>query len=146
LVDFGDRSNPLNLREIRTALGGVDRANLGAVLDKGLPALALIFYPALQTDYEMSCDGFSEWKERPAWIVHFRQIKGKRPRTLTMDTAAEVGAPNRTTTELRPLRLKGRAWIAVDSGQVMHLETNLVDGMLIIDNKSPDGLPTSGGR
>jgi len=32
-----------------------------------------------------------------------------------------------------PVSLKGRAWIAVDSGEVMHLETNLVKGIPIID-------------
>ena len=133
LVDFGGRSNPLNIRELRTALGDADTAQLSAVMDRGLPALALIFYPTLQTDYEMRCDGLTQWNDHPAWVVHFRQIKGKRPRTLTMYTTAEVSAPNRTTAELHPLSLKGRAWIAKDSGQVMHLETNLVDGILMID-------------
>jgi hypothetical protein len=43
-------------------------------------------------------------------------MKGKRPRTAKMETATGV----------YPYGLKGRAWIAADSGQVMHLETNLV--------------------
>jgi hypothetical protein len=78
--------------------------------------LALIFYPALQSDYEMSCEGLTQWNNQPAWVVHFRQMKGKRPRTAKMETATGV----------YPYGLKGRAWIAADSGQVMHLETNLV--------------------
>jgi hypothetical protein len=92
-------------------------------LDKGLPILALVFYPALQSDYEMRCDGLTRWKSEPVWVVHFRQIKWKRPRTLTMQTP--MG--------LLPVGLKGRAWIAADSGQVMHIETNLVEGVLLID-------------
>jgi hypothetical protein len=36
-------------------------------------------------------------------------------------------------TELRPLSVKGRAWIAADSGQVIHLETNLLGPILSID-------------
>jgi hypothetical protein len=38
-----------------------------------------------------------------------------------------------TTIGVYPLSLKGRAWIAADSGQVMHLETNLVEAILLID-------------
>ena len=30
--------------------------------------------------------------------------------------------------DVYPVSLKGRAWIAADSGEVMHLETNLVKG------------------
>jgi len=92
-------------------------------LDKGLPTLALIFYPALRSDYEMRCEGATQWNNQPAWVVHFRQIKGKRPRTAKMETTKGV----------YPLSLKGRAWIAADSGQVTHLETNLVEPIMLID-------------
>ncbi|MGB2627531.1 MAG: hypothetical protein WAK20_12150 [Candidatus Acidiferrum sp.] len=133
VVDFGERSESLNIREYRTHLAGSDDAHLADFLDKGLPALALVFYPALQGDYEMRCDGSTEWNNQPAWVVHFRQMKGKRPRTLSMELPTEVHARGPKATEGRPLSLKGRAWIAVDSGQVMHIETNLVEGLLAID-------------
>jgi hypothetical protein len=123
VVDFGEKSGPLQVHETRTLLPGTNSEHLSAILDKGLPALALIFYPALQNDYEMRCEGFTQWNNQPAWVVHFRQMKGKRPRTAKMETATGV----------YPYGLKGRAWIAADSGQVMHLETNLVEAILLID-------------
>ena len=133
VVDFGGKTDPLNIRETRTRLAGTDDRHLGSILDKGLPALVLIFHPALQGDYEMRCEGSAQWNNQPAWVVHFRQIKGKRPRTMTMETATEAHPHSPTATELRPLSLKGRAWIAADSGQVMHLETNLAEPILMID-------------
>jgi hypothetical protein len=123
LVDFGAQSGPLNVRESRTPLAGSDDANFNVIVDKGLPALALIFHPDLQRDYEMRCEGIAQWKSQPAWVVYFRQMPGTRPRTLSMTTA----------TSSFPASLKGRAWIAPDSGQIMHLETNLVKGIPIIE-------------
>jgi hypothetical protein len=123
IVDFGEKSGLLQVHETRTPLAGTDDGHLSAILDKGLPVLALIFYPALQSDYEMRCEGSTQWNNQTAWVVHFRQIKGKRPRTVTMETATKV----------YPLALKGRAWIAADSGQVMHLETNLVKEIPMIE-------------
>jgi len=132
LVDFGKQSELFNVHEIRTPLAGADDG-LTSILDRGLPVLALIFYPALQGDYEMRCEGATQWNNQPAWLVHFRQMKGKRPRTVVMQTPTEGYPRAVNATELRPLRIKGRAWIAADSGQVIHLETNLVEPILMID-------------
>jgi len=133
LVDFGKTFEPLRVHETRTPLAGAEDGQLSSILDKGLPVLALIFHPTLQGDYEMRCEGATEWNRQPAWVVHFRQRKGKRPRTLTMETPVEVYPRTVSATELRPLGVKGRAWIAADSGQVIHLETNLVGPILSID-------------
>jgi hypothetical protein len=111
------------VHETRTPLAGSDDSQLSSIVDKGLPVLALIFYPGLQGDYEMRCEGSTQWNGRPAWVVYFRQVDGMRPRTLSMTNASSSF----------PVSLKGRAWIAVDSGEVMHLETNLVKGIPIID-------------
>jgi hypothetical protein len=116
VVDFGPQSGPLRVQENRIPLAGSDDAHISAIVDKGLPVLALIFYPGLEGDYEMHCEGFTQWNSQPAWVVYFRQASGIRPRTLSMTTA----------TSSFPVSLKGRAWIAPDSGQIMHLETNLV--------------------
>lgn len=123
LVDFGARSGPLSVHETRTPLAGSDDAHVAAIVDRGLPVLALIFYPELQGDYEMRCEGAAEWNNQPAWVIYFRQVSGMRPRTLSMTTAANTF----------PVSLKGRAWLTADSGQVMHLETNLVNGIPIIE-------------
>lgn len=123
LVDFGAQTGPLKIQETRTPLAGSDNSHLSTIVDKGLPVLALIFYPELQRDYEMHCEGITQWNSQPAWVVYFRQLDGMRPRTLSMGTAANVF----------PVSLKGRAWIAADSGEIMHLETNLVKGVPIIE-------------
>ncbi len=123
LVDFGEQSGPLKVQETRTPLAGSDNAHLSTIVDKGLPVLALIFYPEMQSDYEMRCEGFTQWNNQPAWVVYFRQVDGVKPRTLSMGTAANVF----------PVSLKGRAWLAADTGQIMHLETNLVKGVPIIE-------------
>jgi hypothetical protein len=133
IVEFGKRSEPLRIRERRTALKGTADANLDAIVGKGLPVLALIFHPSMQGDYEMRCEGASSWKNQPAWVVHFSQRKGKRPRTVTMETASELALHEPNRTEIRPLRLAGRAWVAADSGQVMHLETNLLEKLPLIE-------------
>ncbi len=50
-----------------------------------------------------------------------------------METATELHRGTAAGTEVRPLSIKGRAWIAADSGQVMHLETSLVEGISMIE-------------
>jgi hypothetical protein len=117
LVDFGEKSDTPKVHETRTLLSGAENTDLAAILDRGLPALALIFNPALQSDYEMRCEGLTVWNDQPAWVVYFRQSKDKRARTFGVRTASQVIS----------VSLKGRAWIAAASGQVMHLETNLVN-------------------
>jgi hypothetical protein len=121
LVDFGEQSGH-KLHETRTLVPGTGDSDLGGLVDVGLPAFAMIFNPALQSDYEMRCEGLSQWSNQPAWVVYFEQSKKKRPRTVSMGTAMNV----------YPVRLKGRAWIAADSGQIIHLETNLVDGIVVL--------------
>lgn len=122
LVDFGEKSNALKVHETRTPLAASGNAHISEIADRGLPVLALIFNPNLQSDYEMRCEGFAQWNNQPAWVVYFRQSKEKRPRTFGI----------RTENQVLQVSLKGRAWIAPDSGQVMHLETNLVQGIATI--------------
>jgi hypothetical protein len=127
LVDFGKRNHVLDVQERRTQLGPAAEKRFNAILDSGLPVLALIFSAELQGDYDMHCEGLSEWNGEPAWVVHFRQMKGKRPRTLTVGSANKSDVKNEYSV---PLRLKGRAWIEKSTGQVMHLEASLADPVL----------------
>jgi hypothetical protein len=83
-----------------------------ATQDVGLPEIALLFLPNLQDIYEMKCEGATEWKGQTAWVVHFRQ------RTNRQSHLVLIGG--------YPALLKGRAWIAQDSGEVMHLEIALM--------------------
>lgn len=88
----------------------------GELADIGAPGLVLAFHPLLQGDYKWSCEGLGEWKDKAAWVVRFEQRSDRPDRLLSFQS------PSGT----EPLPLKGRAWVSEDSGQVMHMETDLV--------------------
>jgi hypothetical protein len=81
----------------------------------GLGALVMIFHPAYRNEYEVFCEGLSRW-QGSAWQVHFRQ-RADRPVRLRQYTVAK---------QVFPVALRGRAWIAADSYQVVSLETDIV--------------------
>ena len=87
--------------------------------DMGLPEMALIFLPNMRDDYEMSCEGAVEWSGQLTWVVRFQQRKDKPSRTFSF----------RGDNAVYPAKLKGRAWIASDSGVVVHMETELMEGV-----------------
>jgi hypothetical protein len=91
----------------------------GSEQDTGQVALALIFLPDLQTDYEMSCEGLDSWSGQATWVVHFRQRKDKPSRTLQYVEGKD----------LYPAKLKGRAWISRETAEIVHLETNLMEAL-----------------
>jgi hypothetical protein len=98
------------VQENRTPEKG-SRTFSAATQDVGLPEMALIFLPEFQGIYEMKCEGATEWKGHSAWVVHFRQ-RTDQPNHLVM-----IGG--------YPALLKGRAWIAQDFGELMHMELGL---------------------
>jgi tetratricopeptide (TPR) repeat protein len=84
----------------------------------GLPALVLLFHPKISENYEISCEGVAKVHGEPAWQVHFRQ-RADKPNIMK---SYRVGANGPSF----PVAIKGRAWIAADSYQVLRLETDLV--------------------
>jgi len=82
----------------------------------GLTALVMVFHPNYVEDYDLACEGLSRWHGGLAWQVHFRQ-KADRPARLRS---------YRVNTRSYPVSLRGRAWIAADTFQVVSLETDLV--------------------
>lgn len=89
----------------------------GLLADMGAPALALAFYPKLQNDFDWTCEGLGDWKGMPAWVVHFEQRKDRSTSRL-----AGFMTPSQ---DLDLIPLKGRAWVAENGGQVLHLDTDL---------------------
>jgi hypothetical protein len=124
-VDFRPRSTSLVVSEARQPVGGPSFLPEDAK-DTGLPALALIFHPFYQSDYDFHCEGSDSWKNDPAWVVHFTQRKGRPSRTHAF----------RSPTATYPAALKGRAWISKDSYQVLHLETALIKGIGMLNLKN----------
>ncbi len=92
-----------------------------AVMTSGLPALVVIFHPYYAGNFEMTCEGLARWNGGLAWQVHFRQRKDK-PNTIRSYRMGPEG-------QGYPVALKGRAWIAADSYQIVRLETNMVAPM-----------------
>lgn len=86
--------------------------------DIGLPEMALMFLPEMQGDYEITCEGNTEWNGQTAQIVHFVSRKDKVSHTLSFRDGKG---------KIYPARLRGRAWIAADSGEVLHMESSLTD-------------------
>jgi VWFA-related protein len=118
IVVFQQSPGGLVFQEKRNPRHG-SRLSVVATQDIGLPEMVLIFLPNMQDDYEMSCEGAVEWDRQLAWLVRFQQRRDKPSRTYSF----------RVNGAVYPVGLKGRAWIASDSGQVVHMETGLMEGV-----------------
>lgn len=88
------------------------------IVTNGLPALALIFHPSNAGNFEMTCEGLSQRSTGLAWQVRFRQRPDK-PNTMREYKVGEYGPSY-------PVALRGRAWIAADTYQIVRMETDLV--------------------
>jgi tetratricopeptide (TPR) repeat protein len=106
----------LQLSEYRRNRSG-EGAFTDGVQAQGLLGLAFVFHPALQENYQLECEGLGEWKGQTAWLVHFRQ-RPDHPRRLQ---GFKVGGEN------YEVALKGRAWIAAASFQLLHIEADLLE-------------------
>ena len=84
----------------------------------GLVALALIFHPNNVGNFATSCEGLAQWNGKPAWQVHFRQ-RADKANTIRAYRLGENGPSY-------PVALRGRAWIAADTDQIVRMETDLV--------------------
>jgi hypothetical protein len=115
VVVFGPLQKGLVVQENRNPTRG-SNLTFVATQDAGLPEMLLIFLPKMQDDYEMSCEGAVEWNGQLTWVVRFRQRPDKPSRTFSF----------RVEKSVYPARLEGRAWIASDSGEIVHMETGLM--------------------
>ena len=109
------RTGILLVDEFRTERYGVDNLP-DQIATSGFPALALVFHPGMQADYEISCEGLGEWHGQATWLMHFR-AREDRPSHI-QDYV--VG------TQVYPIRMKGRAWITADKFQIVRIESELI--------------------
>lgn len=116
IVNFEKSPGGLVLQEIRNPKRG-SSLSAAAMQDTGVPEIVLIFLPNMRADYEMSCEGAVEWEHQLTWVVHFQQRKDKPSRTYSF----------RVHKIVYPVGLKGRAWIDANSGEVVHMETGLME-------------------
>jgi hypothetical protein len=107
------------------------------IVTRGLPALALIFHPAIRDTFQFTCEGLGDWHGQATWLVYFRQ-RDDKPNKIR---AYRVGA------DWYSIDLKGRARIAADKFNVVHMDSELVKPMrkiqLLSEHQSVDYGPVS---
>jgi len=106
-------SGSLRIEEYRS---GGSELRQPPLADVGTAAFALIFHPHHIKNFDFRCEGLAELNGIRAWQVHFEE---------SADPVKAFHAIHLETSTYK-LRLKGRAWIAVDSYEVLQLETDLV--------------------
>jgi tetratricopeptide (TPR) repeat protein len=107
----------LDVKEYRNTKGSVATQEFpGHIATVGLPTLALIFHPNLQGRYEFQCEGRSSWRGHPAWVVHFHQRADHASTMLTYHVGNRFVA----------VGLKGRAWIDVETSQILAMESDIM--------------------
>lgn len=89
------------------------------ISSSGFAALALVFHPSMRDNFEMKCEGLSDWHGQSVWLVHFRQRDDRPARIHDYKVGAETYS----------LKLKGRAWITSDKFQIVRIESELVNPM-----------------
>ncbi len=89
------------------------------ISSSGFAALALVFHPDMRDNFEMKCEGLSDWHGQSVWLVHFRQRDDRPARIHDYKVGAETYA----------VKLKGRAWITTDKFQIVRIESELVSPM-----------------
>ena len=112
------------VQEVKPGIFSVDEYRTSATIPSdfpdgiatnGLPALVLIFHPHNAENFNFACEGLTRWNGGLAWQVHFRQRTDKPNTTRRY----RLGLQGRSY----PVGLKGRAWIAADSYQIVRIET-----------------------
>jgi tetratricopeptide (TPR) repeat protein len=86
------------------------------ISSSGFAILALIFHPNMRQDFEMTCEGLGRWQGRATWLIHFKQRPDRAPRMVDFKLNGNI----------YPVRLKGRAWIAADTFEIVRIESELI--------------------
>jgi len=113
-----DRPGFLAVDEYRAAHLGLEDFP-DQISSSGFAALALVFHPDMRDNFEMKCEGLSDWHGQSVWLVHFRQRDDRPARIHDYKVGAETYA----------VKLKGRAWITTDKFQIVRIESELVSPM-----------------
>lgn len=108
------RAGVLDVDESRVAKGDTSPPKIRT---EGLAVTALVFHPQNINDFEMVCEGMTEWHGKPSWTVHFAQKAGI-PVNFQVIHADD---------KRFGVKLKGRAWIAKDNYEIQHIDVDLLE-------------------
>jgi tetratricopeptide (TPR) repeat protein len=100
-----ERDGGENLTEFPTSLASHGLVGLGVFL----------FDPQYQSDITYKCEGLGEWRGQAAWEIRFEQREEVPSRIMTWKNKRGIF----------PVALKGRVWIAANSYDLLHIETDL---------------------
>ena len=105
----------LSVNEYRTERSGREESP-DHIATRGLPTLAFVFHPDLRDSFQIACEGLGQWNGQATWLLHFQQ-RDDRPNRIH---EYEAGAST------YPGNLKGRAWIAASTFQIVRMESELM--------------------
>jgi tetratricopeptide (TPR) repeat protein len=100
---------------IKEYRGGNSGTHPSSVVDTGTAIFALIFHPSHIRSFSFRCEGLSQSLGSPAWQLHFEESADPNESFQAIRIGGSVYLP----------RLKGRAWIARNSYEVLRIETDL---------------------
>ncbi len=83
----------------------------------GTVALVFVFHPHYAEDFDFKCEGLAHQGNQLAWQIHYQQKPGRASRLRSY----------RLGTKYYRVGIKGRAWIAADSFQIIRMESDLVN-------------------
>jgi len=100
-----DRDGGENLSSFPTSLASRGLVGLGVFL----------FDPEYESDLVYKCEGLGKWRGHAAWQIRFEQRKEAPSRLMTW----------KNNRGIFPVPLKGRVWVAANTYDVLHIETDL---------------------
>ena len=111
------KENSFFLEESRDGGLGVDSFPT-SLATTGLVGLGVaILEQEYRNDFNYKCEGLSSWRGQAAWLMRFEQKKGVESRVRVW----------RRRGDLFPVALKGRVWLAANSYDLLHMESDLRD-------------------
>ncbi len=97
-----------------------------ALATRGLVSMGVnIFHPVFSKDFNFTCDGLGQWRGHAAWQVRFEQKQDVPSRIRTWEAHGHIFA----------IPLKGRVWVAANTYDLLHLETELRQPLQELDLK-----------
>ncbi len=109
-------SGALQVNEYRNGVANMFDVPL-KLLTTGMAAMALIFYPNYADNFSFTCTGQTSALGEPAWQLEFAQ----RPAISSNFRGYWVAG------SYHPIKLKGRAWIAARTFDVLRIDTELAE-------------------
>ena len=125
LIMMEGTGDDFQLNESRLETKSAPHKQLPMLVTNGFSTLLLVFHPYYSSAFEFERGPDDTIDGVAAASVHFKHIRGQR-------TLAALSLRNREF----PLELKGTAWLDKNTGQVLRMESTLVDDMSDIGLRS----------